>query len=141
MAKPKLNDLQKARVVELEQSGKVTQKQIAQYFSVSPRTITRVLTEAGLVDTFNHLTDHDKDSLKLIRDWGITVSQLKDKLATPPLTVPNVVHLVSSMDDEQLGGFLVSVTKIRIDREHREQRLRAEQARAQEGHMEQEALV
>lgn len=141
MAKPKLNNLQKARVIELEQSGKVTQKQIAQYFNVSPRTITRVLTEAGLVDTFNHLSDRDKDSLKIIRNADVTPSQLNEALTTTPLTVPNVIQLVSSMDNEQLGSFLVSVTKIRIGREVQEQRLRAERARAQEGHMEQGALV
>jgi hypothetical protein len=68
MSKPKLNDAQKARVVELVEQ-KIPQTTVAQFFSVSPRTITRVLEENGMIHTRRTLSDQEKDSEELRRRY------------------------------------------------------------------------
>lgn len=140
MSRSKLNDKQKARVIELVDAGKATQQQIANYFNVSQRTIHRVLVEAGRVNTGNHLSDRDKDCLALIRTYGLTAPQLKEILDRPALTADNMVQVVSGMDDESLGRFIFNTTKARVIREYQQQEAQAARARASKGQMEQEAL-
>ncbi len=140
MSRSKLNDKQKARVIELVESGKATQQQIANYFNVSQRTIHRVLVEAGMVHTGNHLSDRDKDCLKIIREYGLSATQLKEILERPALTADNMVRVVSDMNDESLGRFIFNVTKARVIREYQQQEAQAARARASNGEMAQEAL-
>lgn len=140
MSRSKLNDKQKARVIELVDAGKATQQQIANYFNVSQRTIHRVLVEAGRVNTGNHLSERDKDCLALVRTYGLTAPQLKQTLDSPALTADNMVQVVSDMDDERMGRFIFNVTKARVIREYQQQEAQAARARASNGEMEQENL-
>lgn len=137
--KPKLNDNQKARVVELH-DHQVQQKRIAEYFGVSTRTIYRVLEEAGRIVTHRNLTDRDKDTLALVRQAGIGVPELKERLTRPLLTPHTLIQAVASMTNEQLGGFLVNVTRYRVDREALERKAAADMHRARNGEMHQEKL-
>lgn len=140
MSRSKLNDKQKARVIELVDAGKATQQQIANYFNVSQRTIHRVLVEAGRVNTGNHLSERDKDCLALVRTYGLTAPQLKETLDSPALTANNMMQVVSDMDDERMGRFIFNVTKARVIREYQQQEAQAARARASNGEMEQENL-
>lgn len=140
MAKSKLNDHQKARVLELHDSGKCTQRQIAEFFNVSPRTIHRVLEEAGRIKTRRLLTDQEKDILALVQASGLSVDEAKECLTRPALTPGNVVQVVASMDDQELGAFLMNCSRIRLVQELRERESAKAQARASNGEMQQEKL-
>lgn len=140
MPQAKLNDHQKARVIELVEAGKATQQEIAAYFNVSPRTITRVLDEHGMIHTRRTLSDKEQDFLALMRETSLSVPEVRERLSQPVLTASTLVQAVANMDETQLGGFLMSVAKYRLVREHQLQEARKAQARASNGEMQQEAL-
>lgn len=136
MAKSKLNPEQKTEVIELYELG-ITQVDIAHHFWVSPRTINRVLHEAGYINKRSNLTDDEHLALRLIDNAGVTLEQLKERLSMAPLTADNVVRVVSSLNDAELGTFLMDVTKARLNRELTEK----EAQHKHNGEMQQEVLV
>lgn len=139
MAKPKLNDQQKARVVELHDQG-MQQQKIAAYFNISTRSVYRVLEEQGRITTRRFLSDREKDFLALMHDSGLTVPEAREKLKSLPLTPHNVREVLVQMSSQELGAYFMGVLRDKLVRESQAQAQRDTQARAGNGQMEQESL-
>lgn len=113
MARIKLNDKQKERIVELYEA-KVPQSQIATFFAVSPRTIDRVLQERGL-----KLPDGEaREIVEIVQKHNLNAETLTTALNQPPLTPENIRHVLSSMTTEQLGTFFYSIVAVKVRRDH-----------------------
>jgi len=143
MARPKLNDQQQARVVELHDQGK-QQQHIAAYFNVSTRTIYRILEAHGRITTRSHLTDQEQDTLALVRKADLSVPQLKQRLEQIPLTAETVRLALLQMTAEELGGYFMSILRDKIvDDLNQKTEAQAQSraaARASNGEMAQEEL-
>jgi len=139
MSKPKLNDAQKARVVELVEQ-KIPQTTVAQFFNVSPRTITRVLEENGMIHTRRTLSDQEKDFLALMKEHALSVTEVRERLSTPAMTNANITALLSSLTETQLGALFVSTVRNQTLQVLQQEQLAQEKARQREGKMNQVPL-
>lgn len=139
MAKPKLNDAQKARVIELLDQG-MRQQTIADYFNVSTRTIYRILEESGRITTRRHLSDQEKDFLVLMRETGLSVPEVRERLNQMPLTPANIRAVLVRMDSQELGAYFMGVMRDKVLTEQQAIARQHEEARASNGEMQQESL-
>lgn len=139
MSKAKLNDAQKARVVELVEQ-KLPQTTVAQFFNVSPRTIARVLEESGMIYTRRTLSDQEKDFLALMKEYSLSVTEVREHLNTPAMTNANINALLSSLTETQLGALFASTVRKQTLQDLQQEQQAQEKARQQQGKMTQESL-
>lgn len=139
MAKSKLNEIQKDRVAELVQTG-IEQKKVASFFNVSPRTVTRILHERGMIHNRLTLSDKENDFLALMRETGLSVPEVRAHLSSPLMTAESLYDYAAKMDDAALTHFIMNVCRARdlFQAEQKQAALRC--AQAANGEMKQERL-
>lgn len=113
MARNKLNEKQKDRVVELHAQD-VKQSDIAYCFGVSRRTVQRALVERGVLQTQRQRSEEDEQILKIVRDRGLSPIGLKQALGSPVLSPENVRAVLTNMTSEQLGTYFYSVVQEKV---------------------------
>ena len=75
-----LNKHQKKYIVYLYNKKMMNIKELAETYYVSPRTINRVLVEAGVVTTVARIKDEAYQVMKLLEKYGYTKDSLEHLL-------------------------------------------------------------
>lgn len=115
----KLTEEQK-ELIETSWLNGNSQAELAELFDVSPRTIGRVLKEAGrlapegMADEIkrkgkNVLTADEQKCLELLREKEIDSDRLQRILKTPVLNSANMVKAVAGFNDQTTLNFLTAV--------------------------------
>ena len=80
MGVSRLNQEQKDWVIQAYQAGKLNQLQIAAIATVSPRTISRVISEAGLATPVARLQGEALFVMKLLKKYDVMPNELEHVL-------------------------------------------------------------
>lgn len=100
----RLNDTQKAFIVDGYTRLDYTQDQLAAKYNVSRRTIQRVLLEKKIICTLNRVTDADLAILNAAKAAGIQSAQhLHTVIHAPALTRPNVERFLALLSHDELA--------------------------------------
>lgn len=75
-----LTKTQKTYIIYYFHKKSATNKQLAEQFEVSPRTINRVLVEAGLATTVQRIKGEAYHVMKLLEKHGLDLRSLKKML-------------------------------------------------------------
>jgi len=94
MSTQKLNQEQKDWVIKTYQDGKLNQLQIASIATVSPRTIRRIIVEAGLATPQQVIHSEAMTVMHLLKQHGVNVNMLKSMLNERKLI--NDSHFISA---------------------------------------------
>ena len=75
-----LDKYQKAYIVRLYNLKKLNVKEISEAYHVSPRTINRVLVEAGVATTNERSAGEDYQIAHLVKSYGLNLHSLNNLL-------------------------------------------------------------
>lgn len=75
-----LNKWEKKQICKAYLENGEYQSTLAYFYHVSPRTINRVLNEAGILTTVPRIKEEAKRVLNLMKEHNITYDELKDTL-------------------------------------------------------------
>lgn len=99
-----LTDDSKKQIVELFQSKKANQRELANTFFVSERTIHRVLEEAGLATTIPRIQGEAYQVMQTLKKYNFAPEDLESlfRMVTKPLTIEDVVPVVQGASVNQM---------------------------------------
>lgn len=115
-----LNEHQKDQIARLYESKQHTQKELADMFGVSTRTIGRVFLERGVITPQQRYDRENKKIIEIVRSYGLDSERLSQALASPALTPNNIKKYLSKLPREARVSLFYTLEMQEIHSEHTE---------------------
>ena len=117
---------EKQLLAEWFQQGIFNQKELAEKFKTSKRTVNRVLVEAGISPApVGRVTDRMRAFMAIIDGYGLEPEGLAQALAAPALNSTNVQEYLNNCTPSQLAGLFYSSGIAKIVEQIQAQRTQA----------------
>jgi len=127
MTKKTIPSETKARIGKLHATGKFTNKDLADAYKISERSVRRILEEQSIHPIHLRMTVENAKMIAVVKKYRLTAKKLADVLATPALTPENVQRYLDSCTQEELARHfytsgLVILAKIagQVSQQHKE---------------------
>lgn len=114
-----LDNLSKEKVVKSYLCG-VKQKELAEIWNVSARTIHRVLVEQGIMPPEGArvlATPDEQQMLEIIRRLNLDSVELLERLSAPTITPANLLKSLGQMPDKAYMSLIETVSGVRAAQE------------------------
>jgi len=129
MAVKTLTDQEKDEIVALYAED-ATIKSLAEKFSVSPRTIGRVLQEKDVLTPHIKISERDAAFLAMLKKYSVqTPEQLENIFNTPALVLPNILDYLKEATPSELAFLFFEAAMVKV----KEQAAKQQQIQSKEG--------
>ena len=93
-----LNTQHKVQLIKLYRSKALNQKQLAEYFAVSERTVNRILIEAGVATAVPRLRGEAYRAMYLLRKHDIKLDELELVIS---MGKTNIANIQQELEEDQ----------------------------------------
>ena len=125
-----LDESQKDLIVTWYKQKIYNQKMLSKKFSVSERTINRVLEERSLATPVARVKGEAYQAMQILKEHNLTVEQLKYTLSLPALTFDNVQQFLYRCSRDELAKLFYNSGLVKLSEMLQVQKSKQETAHA-----------
>ena len=98
-----INYIDKQAIIGLFRAKHFNQRELAQLYKTSERTIHRVLVEAGIATTVPRIKGEAYMAMQILKEQDVTVEELRNVLIAGKDTIRQMEESITNQESQQLS--------------------------------------